>query len=620
MRLRYSEEEIIKTTKGDHNIYSGVDISENAADFIRNSCDGHVYHGDPDEAPELRMGNYFVKGEWRNHKGEPITRAVYGQKLQFYIEFDLEYAKEGHEFEFALYDDDRNDYYEDTVKNVDDFMKLVHPKTNESYKIEKVGKDGKNILKFSVPDLFGKLESIDNDKIYELYFRCTYKGETGTENVDLPARPVNYLRLGALVIDRFKMPGLNPQGTDIADDMTFGTGYKYNGPQIYPQEVLQKFKNQYQTFGFHYFTHRLFSNEDNSSLLESLNPIEIKQTSERDELYKIEIDNTRVATHKVDIATEINNRKKWQNKNRKAKYSKDEIYNTKLKWFVKVPYTDIEIISGEETTGRDVEEFSEHDFLGLIKRDDDYLFRIFKDRAESFFARGEMQDNLHQLIDKFKRNEGGVFESQIMTNQALSRKETDDYCQKVEDYIAEQLKINFSNLEKIEDVESYFEKIEKEKRIVSNVKGKRKKEFTKPTYSYGALYEAPVKGTDGLTIALNDIWATEVLLQELIFDGDNYTAKYEVILWDHFGLDLPDLQKIFNIIPLVKDVFVCWFILQHLRGFKPFLTKLKFEKKFSGNLQEGVAEREKMREGEREQKAKELNQKMRDDMLREPKF
>ena len=60
--------------------------------------------------------------------------------------------------------------------------------------------------------------------------------------------------------------------------------------------------------------------------------------------------------------------------------------------------------------------------------------------------------------------------------------------------------------------------------------------------------KAPIKATDGLTIALNDIWASEVLLKELNFEGNNYTAKYEVILWDYFVLDLPDMKKIFNVI------------------------------------------------------------------------
>ena len=34
-----------------------------------------------------------------------------------------------------------------------------------------------------------------------------------------------------------------------------------------------------------------------------------------------------------------------------------------------------------------------------------------------------------------------------------------------------------------------------------------------------------------------------------------------------------------NAIPSVNEVFICWFILQHLRGYVPFITKITFEEK-----------------------------------------
>jgi hypothetical protein len=55
------------------------------------------------------------------------------------------------------------------------------------------------------------------------------------------------------------------------------------------------------------------------------------------------------------------------------------------------------------------------------------------------------------------------------------------------------------------------------------------------------------------------------------------------------------MEKIFNIIPSAGEVFVCWFILQHLRGYKPFITKITFTREFKGNLQKGMAELEAQR-------------------------
>ena len=44
------------------------------------------------------------------------------------------------------------------------------------------------------------------------------------------------------------------------------------------------------------------------------------------------------------------------------------------------------------------------------------------------------------------------------------------------------------------------------------------------------------------------------------------------------------MEKIFNIIPSIGETFVCWFILQHLRGYKPFITKITFERELIGSL------------------------------------
>ncbi|MDR3025151.1 DUF3289 family protein [Chryseobacterium sp.] len=93
-----------------------------------------------------------------------------------------------------------------------------------------------------------------------------------------------------------------------------------------------------------------------------------------------------------------------------------------------------------------------------------------------------------------------------------------------------------------------------------------------------------------------------------------------VTLWDHFGLDLPDMEKKFNIIPSLGEVFVCWFILQHLRGYKPFITKITFTKEFTGNLQKGKFELEAEREKQREEDARELNEKIQQDIWTSPKF
>ncbi|MEZ0131645.1 hypothetical protein AB9T88_18445, partial [Flavobacterium sp. LBUM151] len=74
------------------------------------------------------------------------------------------------------------------------------------------------------------------------------------------------------------------------------------------------------------------------------------------------------------------------------------------------------------------------------------------------------------------------------------------------------------------------------------------------------------------------------------------------------------------IIPSVGETFVTWFILQHLRGFKPFITKMTFEREFIGNIKEGKKEREDKRKEEEHKKALQWAEKERAKMMREPKF
>jgi hypothetical protein len=80
------------------------------------------------------------------------------------------------------------------------------------------------------------------------------------------------------------------------------------------------------------------------------------------------------------------------------------------------------------------------------------------------------------------------------------------------------------------------------------------------------------------------------------------------------------MEKVFNIIPSVGETFVTWFILQHLRGYKPFITKMTFERTFSGNIKEGKKERTDKRKSEERAKAQKWAEEERAKMMRGPKF
>lgn len=548
-RIRIVKGTITKTTGGDHNIYSDGNIVYNSGKTITETSDVGITYGEP-KSPPPPSKLHFTDGWWALDKEgqNKIKRALPGMTVYFHLK--TKNIPNGDSVFLSLFDEDNHEKEEPQNKNgkkdKDDAIKLVNSKTKKEVLIAKVT-DNKIVQKINLSGL-GSFINEEQDKCLELYFRCSYK----IENVQYPANSENYLKVGAIVIDRYKMPGLNTDGSEIADDMTYGTGVKHIG-KVYTSAILEKFKKEYEKNGFDVQKHALFSHQENGTVTN------------------------------------------------KAKYSREECYKTSYK--INIPL--IKKIIPEISTGLDVRLFD--------KLSTENLFWDFEQTATLYFATGELQENIKRMIAKFKRNEGGVYEDKILTKYVSDNPNTAKYCMNVEDYIAEQLKQNIADLKKAEDAKPYFGGVEE---ITKNRKLKNKEYFTKPIYSYDNLSNV----TGGLTIALNDIWAAEVLLKEVNTDNDNYKAKYQVTLWDHFGLDLPDMEKIFNIIPSVGETFLTWFILQHLRGYKPFITKITFEREFTGNIKEGKKAREDKRRDEKSKKAKQWAESERAKMMREPKF
>ncbi len=211
-------------------------------------------------------------------------------------------------------------------------------------------------------------------------------------------------------------------------------------------------------------------------------------------------------------------------------------------------------------------------------------------------AEGKLEINIKDMISKFKRNKGGVYRSNILTNAIKNHQSTLTYCKEVEDYIAEKLKNSKGKLSGLIENEIDF-------MGTSNLKNRRKKGKTttqiskttrKEIFFMRPQFDSFEDLLAGQRIALNDIWATKVEVTEYKLENNIYNIKYDVTLWDHFGLDKSDLEKYFNLFKGARVIFSSWFTLQHLRGYKPFITHIKFTKKFTGNLNKGKYERNKI--------------------------
>lgn len=224
----------------------------------------------------------------------------------------------------------------------------------------------------------------------------------------------------------------------------------------------------------------------------------------------------------------------------------------------------------------------------------DELWIGFKRMVKDLFSVGELETVALDMIEKFKRSEGGEYTNSILTKYVQNHPSTTRFCLSIEDEIAERLN-KYKGTTNIEDAQIHF---------TDNESGKFGKR------SWGHPQFSTLKDTfyGGLTICMNDTWAYEIkLIKFNKFDNGNYEATYKIALYDHFGLDMPDIEKKYYYLM----GFRYWFILQHIRGFKPFVTKVEFEKTFKENISIGKTQRENIRrlEKEREDRLRNMGRK-----------
>jgi len=338
---------------------------------------------------------------------------------------------------------------------------------------------------------------------------------------DLEEIEKDYTHVLPVVIYRYKMPGLNSTGKDIADDMCYGMGDGNRNP-IYSPRIIDNYKSTYKEKGFDPELHAQFSNERDlsSGLEERFDPEIFALIAERNGVRGIS----------------------------KARYNKNDL--------AQVP-----------------------NFRKIDDWDQDKLFKMFRDMADSF-SRFSMNKNIDQMINRFQSNEGGVYTDKILTTHIKGLPATNDYCNDVENYIKKilidsRMIKDHELVKQLEDREVYFyeEPDVKKENIL-----KKKTGFRRPTPMYGGIINCLL----GSAIALHDIWASEISIVSYKRTGNAYHIKYKITLYDHFGLDIDDIkpERPGGMFP----GFRAWFILQHIWGYKPFITKISFERDLRGTL------------------------------------
>lgn len=573
-------------------------------------------------APEVKKAPkvskiYFVNGKWmRTENGEyQVKSTMNNSEVIFCIELKNVDNIPKKSVEVHLHD--ANDYdIEKTVLNAD---------TNTAQKDWNIT-DNKAVL---------KLKLVDYKQLSNLYVICKVKdGDGKTETVRFPQSENDCLTVyPSICIDKYKMPGLNKTGTDIADDMTFGTGIGCKSDVIYSKVDVYKYKKEYKEIGFNIEKHERYANIPSAPLFELPIPKPKSPSKEQwnDPTYHRQ-DKTVVVKPLPLLSKEM-----------KMKYLKEEIESASYSFLGK-----------RISTGKMVENYRKMaELTGNAER---VLLKRFRLLVNIFFDYGELSGNIGKMIDKFGRSEGGIYESQQLSDNLANNPSTERFCKNINKYIKRILKESKGDIAAIIDNHVYFDDRE-EGEDAKDTKARKvaDKEFGQVAFSWTFTTEGMKEISKGIeevskevvddaltkeqsvpeiakeiakgikegirkavnneeipekvkedvkralegvknvlggrTIATNDVWAREVHLQSFCWTGEyEYKGTYEITFWDHFGLDKPDLEKFFNIVPLIWEVFACWFLLQHCYAKRPFITKISFVKEFSGSIKPSESE------------------------------
>ncbi len=189
------------------------------------------------------------------------------------------------------------------------------------------------------------------------------------------------------------------------------------------------------------------------------------------------------------------------------------------------------------------------------------FFDDFENMATTLFATGDLEGNIKRMIAHMRGNTGSDYSDPILTREVRNHPSTGRFENQIRDQLTKLLNAHQGD--------------------PSTISSGEMKLVGRPRFNTAS------DKVGGLTIAINDTHAYDVDLIEYEIEGKQYQGKFRVIIYDHFGLDEPDVVSnsgssggLFGVL----GGFRAWFILQHLVrfGYQPFVTRIELDYDFSG--------------------------------------
>ncbi|MFW7526337.1 DUF3289 family protein [Vibrio ostreicida] len=195
------------------------------------------------------------------------------------------------------------------------------------------------------------------------------------------------------------------------------------------------------------------------------------------------------------------------------------------------------------------------------------LGRVFSNQTLGDVLGFETSSIFSEMVDKFERNEGGYFDSPLLTKALKEHETTARFHAALKKCLEESLK-NGRLPDDIVSVSSLY--------MSTKGKGADLPHFA---ISKKSLF-------DGTVLTVHGIWSMRVYVENLEYKGNQIRGTFKYNIQDHFGLDTRGIDH--NPFDDIKENdgkpyewlegFRSWYLLQHFNGYgyQQFMTKMDF--------------------------------------------
>ena len=204
-------------------------------------------------------------------------------------------------------------------------------------------------------------------------------------------------------------------------------------------------------------------------------------------------------------------------------------------------------------------------------------FATWRNMTTTIFSSGEMKMVLLAMIHKVQKREGGEFRHPLLDKAVREHPKTKNFSNNILNGVNDKIKAMRSDINGLPLNEWMLSYKRPPNLFAFN---------NRASFSQERGFESDV--LNGLTMAINGIWAGKAEITKFERAGGFYKGTVKITFYDHFGLDLPDIGpdpntgevKPYGLLPGFRS----WFILQHLEtlAYKPFVTVVELDYPIQG--------------------------------------